>query len=163
MAVPSFIRAYLDEHTIPYEVIQHRRDYTAQETAAHTHTPGKSFAKTVILRTNGHYVMAVVPAHRHIDFDKVRAVLHCPHVRLATEEEIKTICPDCEVGAMPPIGTIYDLRVFASNELAHEPEITFNAGTHVDAIRLRYRDFQKLVHAATADLTLPEHEAPAMH
>lgn len=153
MAIPHFFKSYLDEQHIPYNIIHHRRDFTAQETAAHTHTPGHSFAKTVLLYTDHGYVLAVLPAHRKIDSDKLTRKLKTQEARLADEDEVSMICPDCEIGAMPPIGSLYNLPVIASPELVDSTEITFNAGTHDDVIRLQRNDFIRLVQPEIADFT----------
>ncbi|MFQ5864346.1 MAG: aminoacyl-tRNA deacylase [bacterium] len=152
MAIPQNIRSFLNEHKIPYEVIHHRRDYTAQETAADTHTKGKDFAKTVILFVDNKYCMAVLPAVYHVDMKKIKKELDAKKVSLATEDEISNICPDCEIGAMPPFGPLYKLPVYVSHHLKEDHMITFNAGTHEDVIRMLYSDFEKLVNAVVIDL-----------
>jgi Ala-tRNA(Pro) deacylase len=42
---------------------------------------------------------------------------------------------------MPPFGPLYRQRVFVDQALAVEPRIVFEAGTHGDAIAMRYADF----------------------
>ncbi|HEX9652377.1 MAG TPA: YbaK/EbsC family protein [bacterium] len=153
MSIPHAITAFLNEQKVPYEAIHHRRDYTAQETAADTHTKGKDFAKTVILFVDNKYCMMVLPAVRHIDMQKARKDLHARKVNLATEDEIRSICTDCEVGAMPPLGPLYRLPVYVSAELRDDRMITFNAGTHEDVIRLLYDDFEKVVKPTVIDFT----------
>ncbi|RMF57859.1 MAG: deacylase [Calditrichaeota bacterium] len=154
MAISKPIRDYLDSQRVPFETIHHRRDYTAQETAADTHTKGQDFAKTVILWADNQYYMVVVPATRRIDFDKVKQALKAEKVALASEEEITSICPDCEVGAMPPLGPLFNLPVLISHHLTYDHMITFNGGTHEDVIRMTYRDFDELVKPKVLDLTM---------
>ncbi len=147
------LKSLLDQNGVAYEAIRHAADYTAQETAAHTHTKGREFAKPVVLRVDGAYVMAVVPAHRKVDLRRVRQALGAKEARLATEEELRKICPDCELGAEPPFGNLYDLPVYVSPELAHDERITFNAGTHMDALRIRWEDYERLVRPKVLDLS----------
>ncbi len=142
--LPQRLISLLDNNNIRYDKIHHRRDYTAQETAADTHTPGREFAKTVILWVDGDYVMAVLPAHHSIDFDQLRKALGATQIDLATEGEIGELCSDCEVGSMPPFGSLYDMPVYISATLAEEEEVTFNAGTHNHVIRMRYSDYERL-------------------
>lgn len=144
--------AFLDEHHIPYELIHHRLDYTAQRTAADTHTRGRDFAKSVVLDLDGGFALAVVPAHRKIDFAKARDLLQTK-VILASEEKIAELFPDCEIGAEPPLGNLYGLPVYVSPELADDEFITFNAGSHHEAVRMRYLDFEELVKPTVLDLT----------
>ena len=73
------------------------------------------------------------------------------HVRLATEEELTQLFPDCEVGAMPPLGTLYGLPVYVDRSLTDDDQIIFEAGTHSEAIRMRYWDFAALVFPVVAE------------
>lgn len=150
------LRSFLDDHRVRYEAIQHSPDFTAQETAAHTHTPGREFAKTVILRTDGGHAMAVLPAHHRLDLAKARDATASRSVRLASEPEMDHLCPDCETGAAPPFGNLYGMPVVVSPVLAMDEWITFNAGTHQDAVRMKYADYAKLVEPRVADLSLIE-------
>jgi Ala-tRNA(Pro) deacylase len=147
------VTSYLDEHRIPYEMLHHRRDYSAQKTAADTHTPGKAFAKTVILIVDARFCMFVLPASRKIDLEKVKQELHAQEVRLAAESEFSTICTGCEVGAMPPLGTLYQLPVYISHDLTEDPLITFNAGTHEEVVRMRYSDYAELIRPVVMNFT----------
>jgi len=140
-----------DEH-ITYEVVHHHVDYTAQETAADTHTPGREFAKTVVLGLPGGHAMAVVPALYKVDLEKIRQGIGTRQVRLAEEEVMSRLCPDCDVGAEPPFGNLYDMPVFVDPSLAKDEFITFNGGTHEDAIRMRFSDYERLVHPTIMDM-----------
>lgn len=153
MAIPQKIESYLNENKIPFDLIHHRRDFTAQNAAADTHTPGKDFAKTVILFVDNIFSMFVLPAIHQIDLKKVQKELKAKSVSLASEDEIASICPDCEVGAMPPFGALYNLPVYISHHMVEDHMITFNAGTHEDAIRMPYRDFEKLTTPSVFDFT----------
>jgi Ala-tRNA(Pro) deacylase len=130
---------------VRYDVIHHQRDYTAPAAAADTHTPGRQFAKTVALWADGRYLMAVLPAHHTVDLGALRKTLGAQTVNLASEDELEALYPDCEPGAMPPFGPLYHMPVYVSDELPQNDTITFNAGTHAEAIRMAYRDFARLV------------------
>jgi Ala-tRNA(Pro) deacylase len=45
---------------------------------------------------------------------------------------------------MPPFGSLYNLPVYVDESLAADEAIVSNAGTHRDAIRIRYDDFVRL-------------------
>jgi Ala-tRNA(Pro) deacylase len=99
--------------------------------------------------------MAVAPAVYRLDLEKVRAHLGSGYVRLADESAMSMLCPDCEVGAMPPFGNLYDLPVFVDPTLAADEFITFNAGTHEQAVRMRYADYERLVQPVLMDMIDP--------
>ena len=145
MEAVSRFRHYLDEAGMPYEMIRHERDIRARATAAHTHTPQQDFAKTVFLWVDEAPAIAVVPASKEVALSKLRKGLGAHSVRKAWESEIEAICPDCEVGAAPPFGPLYDVPVYVSLSIARDEEITFNGGDHEHAFRMRFDDFERLV------------------
>lgn len=147
------LKSYLDQSQVDYETIQHVVDFTAQETAADTHTPGVQFAKTVLLDVDGKKALAVLPAHHKVDTDKLQKALGARKVHLCSETEMGDTCPDCDAGAIPPFGNLYDLPVFLSNAMIEDDEITFNAGTHRTALRMRFRDYRNLVHPEVLDFS----------
>jgi Ala-tRNA(Pro) deacylase len=102
-------------------------------------------AKTVIVKVDGRMAMAVLPASERVDLETLRAATGAARVSLATEQEFRTLFPDCEPGAMPPFGNLYGMDVFVAPHLADDPEIAFNAGTHTELIRLPFHDFARLV------------------
>lgn len=139
------LRKFLDEHKVRYESIAHSPTYTSQKTAASAHVPGRELAKTVVIRVDGKLALAVLPAPRQIDFAQLKAGLGGATVELASEQDFRDRFPDCEVGAMPPFGNLYDLPVFADERLAADEQIAFNACTHTELIKLPYEDFRRLV------------------
>ena len=139
------LRNYLDEHGVKYVVIIHSPTYTAQEIAASAHIPGNELAKTVILKIDGKMTMAVLPASRMVDLELCQEKIGAKKVELATEEEFKYQFSDCEIGAMPPFGNLFDMETYVSDELQKNEFIVFNAGNHRELIKTSYRDFEKLV------------------
>jgi len=138
------LKEYLDRNNIKYVVISHSPAYTAQGIAGLAHIPGKELAKTVIVKLDGQLVMAVLPAMFHVDLEMLRKVTNAKTTALASEEEFKDRFPECETGAMPPFGNLYDLAVFADESLAKDKEIAFNAGSHRELIRMAWEDFKML-------------------
>ncbi len=147
------VKEFLDSHGAKYVTITHSPAYTAQEIAASAHIPGKQLAKTVILKIDGKMAMAVLPASDRVDFDLLRKAAAAGKVELAGEREFKGMFPECEVGAMPPFGNLYEMEVFVAKPLAEDEEIAFNAGSHTELIRLAFRDFEKLVQPKIVELS----------
>ncbi len=139
------LKAFLDENNIKYVTIRHSSAYTAQEIAAKAHISGKEVAKTVIIKIEGKMAMAVLPASYHVDFKILQEIFGTPRVSLASEAEFKYMFPDCEVGAMPPFGNLYDMEVYVAESLTDDDEICFNAGNHTELIKMSYKDFVWLV------------------
>ena len=149
------LKAFLDENKIKYVSIQHSSAYTAQEIAAIAHIPGKDLAKTVIIKIDGKMAMAVLPASYKVSFDHMKDTLGVNEVRLAYEQEFMDKFPDCEVGAMPPFGNIYEIDVYVAESLAEDEEIAFNACSHTELIKMKFSDFEKLVKPKRIKFSVP--------
>lgn len=152
MPILKKLKEALDEAKIPYEVFNHALAYTAQEIAAKQHFSGKEMAKVVMLDVDGTLVMGVIPGSRKISLDMVRASLGANKARLATEDEFISRFPNCEIGAMPPFGNLFGLKVYVDPSLEEDEHIYFNAGSHVQTVRLKYEDFARLVNPQVARL-----------
>ncbi len=146
------LKRFLDDHGVRYGSIPHCPTYTAQETAASAHVRGRELAKTVMVKLDDTIAMVVLPATRRLDLARLEATAGARQATLASEREFKDMFPDCDVGAMPPFGNLYGLRVFVDQSLAEDEHIAFNAGTHDELIQIDYRDFERLVAPTVASL-----------
>jgi Ala-tRNA(Pro) deacylase len=139
------LQEYLDSNHIRYVSIKHSPAFTTQEVAASAHIPGRDVAKTVVVKMDGALALVVLPAPQMVRMSHLKAETGAQDVELASEEEFKGRFPDCEVGAMPPFGNLYEMDTFVEGTLAEDHEIAFNAGTHTELIRMAYKDFHNLV------------------
>ena len=144
MPLLSWIVELLKRERVPYTCFRHVPAYTAQEEAAVSHIPQRCWAKVVICIADDQPVQAVLPAHHMVDLEQLRVLANAMALRLALEDEIAGLHPECEVGAMPPFGATYGHQVFVDRTLVGEPEMVFNAGTHTEAICMHYGDFADL-------------------
>ena len=141
---------FLKERGVWFEPIRHRPTFTAQHTAQSMHVHGDEMAKTVVLRADGKYALAVLQATHNIDIMRAREALRAKSVELASEEQLKKLFPDCEVGALPPFGSQYGLKTLVDESLTHDDEIVVEGNTHEEAIRMKYADFERLEHPEVA-------------
>jgi Ala-tRNA(Pro) deacylase len=163
MPVPYSIQAFLDRAHVPYVVIEHPFAYTAQEEAEMAHIPGREWAKTVIWMADEQPVIVALPADSFVDFEALRDLLGAQTLRLATEVEMADLYRDCAIGAMPPLGPLYEQPVVVDKRLRDDLAIVFNGGSHCDAIQMRYPDFETLVHPTVAEIGVPRHHPGAAH
>lgn len=152
MPILEKLRDFLEANHASYTHTVHHTAFTAREVASAEHLPAREVAKTVVVSGDGAFHMIVVPANKLVDLQEVRLALGLSHVRLATEEELARLFPDCELGAMPPVGSLYRLAVYLDSSLASEDTIAFNAGTHRDVVRMRTADYRNLVQPAIVSL-----------
>jgi len=142
------LKEFLDTNNIKYVSITHSKAYTAQGIAAAAHISGKELAKTVMITIDGEIAMAVLPASETVNVDALKTALRATKVDLSSERQFRDRFVDCELGAMPPFGNLYGLKVYVDETLTHDKEIAFNAGTHLELIKLAYTDFANLVKPA---------------
>lgn len=135
---------FLKESGVKYEVSDHVAAFTAQQMAAAEHEPGRYVAKPVIVKADDEYLMCVLAAPCKIDLQSLKGQLGAKSVELAEENEIGKMFDDCDLGAEPPFGNLYDLPTIIDKALESDDHITFQAGTHEQAIRMSMADYRKL-------------------
>jgi Ala-tRNA(Pro) deacylase len=145
VAIVTRLEEFLKKNKGHYKIVAHPEAYTAQEVAALIHVPGKELAKVVMVKTGDRFVMTVLPASWMVNFKKLKEALGEKDLRLATEDEFKTLFPDCEPGAEPPFGNLYDIDTVVDSSLAENEHIFFNGGNHQEAVKMDYKEYADLV------------------
>src|SRR5437879_12076978 len=153
MKVPKQLIDCLNENKGSYEVLHHPEAGTAQRIAQAEHVKGRRHAKVVMVKSGDQHLMMVLPADHQIDLEKVQNAIGNA-VSLDQEQEFKSLFPDCAIGAMPPFGNLYGVPTYVDKSLTQEDYIVFEAGTHTDAIKLSYRDYEKIVKPRVEDLAI---------
>ena len=145
MAKITDLLIYLQDNKIQLQLIEHDTAFTAHELARTTHVPDSELAKTIIVRADGGFWMAVLRADQIIDHSLLKKALDARELHFAHEEDLNFLFPDCQTGAMPPFGNLYGVPVVVDTALAADEEIVFNACSHTKAIRMKYADYERLV------------------
>ncbi len=141
------VRDFLRRQNVAFDVIEHDPTYDASRMAQAVHVAGQEVAKTVLLRVINEgrtYYVAVLPATHVVDFERLAELLTAQQVELATEDEMCEQCPDCEVGALPPFGSQYNMKTIVDQSLAQDEEIVFEGNTHQESICMRFADFEQI-------------------
>lgn len=140
------VQDFLSEQGVKFEVIPHRPTYDAQHLAHEVHVSGHKVAKTVLLRLDGgkDYCVAVLPASKHVDFNRAQELLGAESVELASEKEIQEKCSDCQLGALPPFGSAYGMKTIVDASLQGDNTIIFEGNRHDEAVRMGFEDFSRI-------------------
>ena len=152
MPLPEKLRVFLDENHAEYTHTVHSIAYTAREVALAEHLPAREVAKVVVVHGDSGYHMLILPATKLVDFQEVRIALGLSHAHMVPETELNRLFPDCELGAMPPMGNLYGMAVYLDSALAAEDVITVNAGTHRDVVHMRTAEFRRVVRPTIVSL-----------
>ena len=139
------LKKHLDKAGAEYMCLSHPPAFTAQELAHHVKIAGDRVVKTVIIELDGKMAMLVMPATWRIRWDRLTHILDTDFVDLADEQEFQDRFPDCEVGAMPPFGSLFHMPVYCAEALTKQPELAFAAGTHTESVHMKTSDFLELV------------------
>jgi len=155
MGIPSKLIEFLNEGKARYEILHHPEAFTAQELSAIEHVKGKQHAKVVMVNADGRQLMAVLPADHRVDLERLDKITG-HRTALATEAEFKSLFPDCAVGTMPPFGALYGVETYVEKSLSENAFIVFEAGTHSDAMRMGYGDYQRLAQPKVAEFAMKQ-------
>jgi Ala-tRNA(Pro) deacylase len=142
MTVSPTLQKYLDQ-SVTYDLIPHAPTMSSTRTAEACHVPGEALAKAVVLRRDGGYMMAVLPASHHLHLSALKSQLG-HHVDLASEDEIERLFEDCERGAIPPLGECYGLDVIVDDSIDARRDIYLESGDHATLIRMTGEQFARL-------------------
>src|SRR5215470_18871163 len=153
MEIPKQLSDCLDQNNVQYEILRHAEAVTAQRIAQAEHVKGRHQAKVVMVKSGDQHLMMVLPADHQIDLEKVEKAIG-KAVSLDKEQEFKSLFSDCAIGAMSPFGNLYGLPTYVDQHLAVQDYIVFEAGTHTDAVKMSYHDYEKIVKPQVKDLAI---------
>lgn len=156
MEIPKRLIDFLNGNKVSYEILHHPEAFTAQTIAAAEHIKGRHQAKVVMAKAGSWHLMAVLAANQRIDLQELEKISGEP-TSLEPEKEFKALFPDCAPGTMPPFGNLYGLPTYVDKSLAQEDYIVFEAGTHTDAIKLSYHDYERLAKPQVGDFAMKLH------
>jgi Ala-tRNA(Pro) deacylase len=146
------LETMLQKRHVPFERHVHSTTFTSQGLADAEHVSGYMVAKPVIVKSRFGYAMCVVSACDHVDLDKVGTILRDKDVQLATESEMTTLFPECEIGAEPPVGALFGLKTIMDLRLRQDQRLMMQAGSHTEAMDMSREDWESLCQPIVADI-----------
>ena len=149
------IREFLQARSVRFEVLLHAPSHSAAHLAGSVHVPGRSVAKSVLVKAGESYALAVLPATHRIDIERLAEILGAPSLRIASEAEVETIFADCEPGALPPFGRLYGLTTIVDASLSGGAEIVFVGNTRHEGVRMRFKDYEAIESPLKARFATP--------
>lgn len=145
MSISITMQGYLEDNHIRYDAAKHARTGCSMMTAHASHVPGGALAKGVVLKWDDGYVLAVLPASRHVDLARMREIIG-DKVRLASEEEASSLFPDCDEGAVPILGVPYRVCCVVDEQLRHAGDVYFEGGDHRTLVHVTGDEFSRLMY-----------------
>jgi len=152
---------WLASHDVEYEIHEHAVSFTARATAHADGVNPAAFAKVVAVGMDDRLALLVVEAADHVDLRKARRLLDVDDVRVLSEEELARLAPEMEVGALPAIGQLFNLPMYADHALRDNDTISFNAGSHSFTVRVERAAWERATGVSYADLAQERGYRPA--
>jgi Ala-tRNA(Pro) deacylase len=153
MSTATWVRNELEQSGVAFAEMHHPETFTAQGLAQCEHFSGHHVAKVVVAMVDGRPVELILPASRRVRLDRVQRLLGAGEVRLATEKEMEEHFGDCETGAIPPLRHWQNVEVLMDTAMQVPGDILFPAGTHCDAVSMRFEDWFRLVNPPVASFS----------
>ena len=152
MAIAQTLEDFLYSHEVSYTLQRHRASTSSLATAHSAHIDESDLAKSVVLQDEGGYVLAVLPASRRLEIDRLREELG-RSLHLSEERDMIRLFPDCVAGAVPPLGAAYGLPTVIDASLEERSEVYFEGGDHETLVRMAGPAFLDLLDdASVADI-----------
>ena len=143
MPIAPTLHKYLAAEKIEYDEIPHVYTMTSARAAQACHVPGDRVAKAIVLRRDGGYMLAVLPASHHLRMAELRERFG-DDVEMASERELGELFMDCAQGAIPAAGKCYGLDSIVEDSIQMEPEVSMEAGDHETLLHLSRAQFARL-------------------
>jgi len=144
MAIAEKLRIYLKKHEAKYALRRHPHTGSSMETAEAAHVPGDCLAKGVVLKDAKGFLLVVVPSDYHVEPDRLNHQFK-REMTMAEEDELTTLFPDCEAGAVPPVGFAYGVDTVWDTSLGDKESVWFEAGDHESLVQVSGRQFHELM------------------
>jgi Ala-tRNA(Pro) deacylase len=148
MTLPKRLIDCLDEMGVNYRVRAHDLSHTSAQSARMAHVLPQHLAKPVLLEDDTGCFMAVVPGDREVNIGTLARMLDRHDLHLADEQRIADIFPDCDLGAMPPVGMPWGIDMVVDESLEASDVVYLEAGDHETLLQMSHEDFHMLMRSA---------------
>lgn len=143
MAIPQKVLNYLDKNKIKYEIVKHRKVYTALDAAQTQKIKPQLVVKTLVMKIDKDYCLALLPANKNLDKAKFKKITKSRKIDFAKEPWMKKNLPG-KVGATPAFGKLLKLTVFMDSSLYKSKDLILNTGEYTESFKIKTKQFIKL-------------------
>ncbi|MEY4744678.1 MAG: Proline--tRNA ligase [Candidatus Parcubacteria bacterium] len=140
---------HLGKKNLKFEVVKHKKVYTAYDLAQTLGTELDKVAKTLLVRAElpevkqkgGSHFVVVVPASYYLELGKLKKLLKAKKVELVFEKGMKKL--GIEPGALSPFGSMRGFGVVIDKALLKTKDAFVGAESFTDSLRMKVKDFVK--------------------
>ncbi|OUR96285.1 hypothetical protein A9Q84_07970 [Halobacteriovorax marinus] len=155
MSVPNKIKSYLEDSKYHFQVIEHSPTERSLENLSTAKCPPTQLAKVLVFEINKRKSFVILPSDELVHLGTLKDELETGQVKMLRESDLEEYFNDCEVGATPPFGGLYNMPIYLSSHFQKDQEMYFNGGTHTDLVRMPYQEFLIVEHPTIANFSVP--------
>jgi Ala-tRNA(Pro) deacylase len=142
MTMPTKLVEFLETHHLKYETIAHSETQTSLATVNWINCDAAQLAKIIVCEIDNYRTsLFLLPAAEVMDLKELKKNINAKKINILPETKLEEIFNDCEIGAQPTYGSLYNLPTFLPEHSDKNKDIYFNAGTHTDVLRVPYSEF----------------------
>lgn len=150
--ISSKIINYLDKNKYKYDIIEHRKTYTAWDTAQTEKVKPQEVAKSLVMMADKESIIALLPSNRNLDKKKLLKLINdnrkkqglktCKKIDFAKEIWMKKNVLG-KVGATPPFSGILKMDIYVDKLLSKNKKIYVGSGEYTASIRVAANQYIK--------------------
>lgn len=149
MKASKKIIVHLGKKDVKFEVVKHRKVYTAYDLAQTTGEKLENVAKTLLVKVelpslkkkDEHYYVVVVPASYYVELGKLKKMLGAKKIELVFEKGMKKL--GFEPGALTPFGSLRGFGTVIDKALLKSKSALVGAESFTEHLRMKVKDFVK--------------------
>jgi len=152
MAISQKVESYLKAKKYKFSAVEHKTTFTAWDTAQTEKINPKEVAKTLVMKADNDYILAVGPGNRNLDKAKLLKLVNsqrkksgfktCKKIDLAPEAWTKKHILG-KVGATPPFRGMLNLDIYADNLLLKNKKIYLGSGEYTLSLLVNVSQYIK--------------------
>ncbi|MFA6603636.1 MAG: YbaK/EbsC family protein [Patescibacteria group bacterium] len=150
MTASKKILLHLGKRKVKFEIVKHKKVYTAYDLAQTLGEKLDSIAKTLLVEVDlpelhkkgKNYFVAVVPASYYVDLANLKKVLKAKKIALVPEKIMAKL--GLRPGALTPFGSLRGLGVVLDKGLVKTKEAIVGAESFTESLRLKVKDLMAL-------------------
>lgn len=144
MTIATRVEGVLRDYGAHYKLIPHRLSGSTHESAEAARVREDHIAKAVVIRDDEGHAIAVIPGDTWLDLEALEDETG-RRFELDDESDLAALFPDCVPGAVPPLGSAYQLETFLDEALGSLSTVYFESGDHTHLVRVNGETFADLM------------------
>ena len=143
MSISLKLRKHLEQNKIKYEIVPHKKVYTALDAAATLKARLEEIAKSLVVKADKTYYLLILSANRNVNLGKLKSILKAKKVLIPKEAELVKVFK-IKPGSLTGFGSIHQLPVVVDKGFEKVRQAIFAGGSLVESVKMNVKDYIKI-------------------